>query len=156
MDPLLHQHVSFWWALGLGLMLMTGELLVPATVFLWTGVACLGVAIPLAIFPDFEMVWALLLWFALSVAAVLAARLYHRNHSGAQDQLRPDGPPNRYGSDFVGMTATLNSDSHEGQARVDLKGANWGVKLPAGDLKAGARVKITAVDGIYLVASPVE
>jgi membrane protein implicated in regulation of membrane protease activity len=156
MDPILQQHVSAWWALGLGLVLMTGELLVPATVFLWTGVACVGVAVPLALFPDFELVWALLLWVALSAAAVLAVRLYHRGHSGAQDQLRPQGPPNRYGSDFIGMSSSLNADSRDGMARVDLKGANWGVKLPGGDLKAGAKVRITAVEGIYLVAEPME
>lgn len=155
MDPL-QQPVSAWWALGLGLVLMTGELLIPATVFLWTGVACLAVAGLLAIFPGLTLAWALLAWFALAMAAVLAALRYHRGHPFAGDRLRPSGTPNRYGAEFVGMTATLNADSHEGMARVDLKGANWGVKLPAGDLKAGAKVRVTAVDGIFLVAEAVQ
>ncbi|HXB98350.1 MAG TPA: NfeD family protein [bacterium] len=155
MDPL-STPVSFWWAVGLGLLLMTGELLVPATVFLWTGVACLLVALPLALIPDFTLLSALLVWMVLSVALVVAAKLYNKGHLASGDRYKAEVPPNRYGNEFVGMTTTLKKDSSEGQARVDLKGANWGVKLPKGDLKAGAKIKITAVDGIYLVGEPVD
>lgn len=155
MDPL-DANISFWWAIGLGLVLMTGELLVPATVFLWTGVAALGVALPLALIPGFTLLSALLLWLALSVALVVAAKLYNKGHLASGGQYKSEAAPNRYGSDFVGMTTTLKKDSSEGQTRVDLKGANWGLKLPKGDLKAGQQVKITAVDGIYLVGEPVD
>jgi membrane protein implicated in regulation of membrane protease activity len=155
MDPL-SAPVSFWWAVGLGLLLMTGELLVPATVFLWTGVACLLVALPLALIPDFTLLSALLVWLVLSVALVVAAKLYNKGHLASGGQYKSEAAPNRYGSDFVGMTTTLKKDSSEGQTRVDLKGANWGLRLPKGDLKAGAKVKITAVDGIYLVGEPVD
>ena len=155
MDPL-SAHPGFWWAVGLGLLLMTGELLVPATVFLWTGVAALGVALPLALLPDFSLLFALLLWLALSVALVVAAKLYNKGHLATGGSFKADAPPNRYGQEFIGMTATLKKDSSEGQTRVDLKGANWGVKLPQGDLKAGQQIKITAVDGIYLVGEPID
>jgi membrane protein implicated in regulation of membrane protease activity len=155
MDPL-SAHVSFWWAVGLGLLLMTGELLVPATVFLWTGIACLGAAVPLALIPDFSLLSALLLWLALSVAAVVAVKLYNRGHLASGDQYKAASAPNRYGSDFVGMTTTLRKDSTEGQTRVDLKGANWGVKLPKGDLSAGRKIRIVAVEGIFLVGEPID
>ena len=155
MDPL-DATISFWWAIGLGLLLMTGELLVPATVFLWTGVAALGVALPLALVPDFSLLSALLLWLALSVALVVAAKLYNKGHLASGGRYKAETPPNRYGQEFIGMTTTLKKDSSEGQIRVDLKGANWGVKLPKGDLKAGQQVKITAVDGIYLIGEPID
>ena len=155
MDPL-GANISFWWAVGLGLILMTGELLVPATVFLWTGVAALGVALPLALDPGFSLLSALLLWLALSVALVVAAKLYNKGHLASGGRYKAETPPNRYGQEFIGMTTTLKKDSSEGQTRVDLKGANWGLKLPQGDLKAGQQVKITAVDGIYLIGEPVD
>ncbi len=153
MDPFA-AHVSFWWALALGVALMTGELVVPALVFLWTGVSCLLTGAVMLLAPGLPAGWALVLWAALSVTTVLAARALNRRHSDRGPA--PTLPPNRYGGEFIGMTASLAQDSADGQTRLTLKGANWGVKLPGGDLKAGARVRITAVEGIYLVAEPLE
>jgi membrane protein implicated in regulation of membrane protease activity len=150
MDPLF-VHVSFWWPLCLGIVLMTGEILIPATVFLWTGISCVLVALVLLVFPDFPLIGALGLWFALSMVTVVVAKIT-QGHRLTGERVEADSAPNRYGTEFVGMTTTLSSDSEEGHVRVNLKGSNWGVKLPGGDLKAGTRIKITAVDGIYLVA----
>ena len=66
MEPL-YEHVSFWWAVCLGLLLMTGEMFAPTTLFLWTGVSCLLVAIPLGLLPDFNILESVFLWAALSV-----------------------------------------------------------------------------------------
>ncbi len=147
--------VPFWWGLALGLLLMAGELLVPATVFLWTGISCLAVSLVLLVFPGTPMVVALPVWAVLSVVAVLLARRTLKRGQG-QDTLKPGVPPNQYGADFIGAVATLSADSKGGVTRVDLHGANWGLRLPKGDLKAGARVRIKAVEGIYLVGEPLE
>jgi membrane protein implicated in regulation of membrane protease activity len=146
--------VPFWWPLGLGLLLMMGELLVPATVFLWTGISCVLTGLALALAPGLPLYAALLLWIALSVAAILTAKHLHHRQVGL-NRVEPSMAPNQYGSEFVGMTASLGADSEHGLTRLNLSGASWGVKLPGGDLKAGDRVRITAVDGIYLVAEPV-
>jgi membrane protein implicated in regulation of membrane protease activity len=151
MEPLF-EHVSFWWAIGIGLLLMTGELFAPSTVFLWTGASCLLVALPLGLFPDFPLIGAIGLWMVLAVLSVVLARRYHFGHPASGEQVAPVLPPNRYGGEFIGLTATLTADSENGQTRTSLRGANWGIKLPHGDLKAGDKVRITAVDGIYLVA----
>jgi membrane protein implicated in regulation of membrane protease activity len=50
------------------------------------------------------------------------------------------------------MTAVLKEASQGGHARVNLRGASWGVKLPGGDLEAGTEIRITGVENIYLVA----
>jgi membrane protein implicated in regulation of membrane protease activity len=144
-------HVSFWWAVGLGLLMMTGEIFAPSTLFLWAGGSCVLVAIPLGLFPDFNLLSAVGLWMLLSVVSILLAKRYHIGHPGSGDQVEPVLPPNRYGGEFVGLSVTLTSDSENGQTRASLRGANWGIKLPGGDLKAGDKVRITAVEGIYLV-----
>jgi membrane protein implicated in regulation of membrane protease activity len=154
MEPLF-EHVSFWWAVGIGLLLMTGEMFAPSTLFLWTGGSCLLVAIPLGLFPGFNLLSALGLWLFLSIASILAARRYHVGHPASGDQVAPVLPPNRYGGEFVGLTTVLGADSENGQTRASLRGANWGIKLPGGDLKAGDKVRITAVEGIYLVGEKV-
>jgi membrane protein implicated in regulation of membrane protease activity len=155
MEPLFVP-VSFWWALGLGLLLMSGEFFVPSTVFLWTGASCVLVAIPMALLPAFPLIAALGLWALLSLASVLAVRRYHRGHPFSGERVEPALAPNRYGTEFIGMSATLKQDSQDSETRVSLKGANWGVKLKGGDLKAGARIRITALDGIFLVAEPLD
>ena len=155
MEPL-YQHVSPWIALCLGLILMTGELLVPATVFLWTGVSCVLVAVPLWLMPEFNLLESIILWVVLSVLAVLLVRRYHVGHPAAGEQIPLSTPPNQYGVEFVGQTAVLAADSQNRETRVNIRGASWGLKLPEGDLKAGTAVRISAVEGIYLVGVPVE
>jgi membrane protein implicated in regulation of membrane protease activity len=153
MDP-----VSFWWALGLGLLLMTGELFAPSTVFLWTGASGMLVALPMALFPTLPLIADLGLWLLFSLATVLAARHYHLGHplSGDRVGLSATLAPNNYGTEFIGMSAVLTRDSQGSETRVSLQGANWGVKLKGGDLKAGARIRITGLDGIFLVAEPLD
>jgi membrane protein implicated in regulation of membrane protease activity len=148
---LFYSHVNFWWVLAAGALLMTGELLVPVTVFLWTGISAVALAIILLIVPDMPLIALLGLWILLSFATVLLVRRYHRGHPAAGAQEALGHRPNQYGGDFIGMTTTLTSDSEEGQVRVNLGGGNWGVKLPDGDLKAGSKIRITAVDGIFLI-----
>jgi membrane protein implicated in regulation of membrane protease activity len=152
---LLYSHPSFWWPLALGALLMALELFVPATVFLWTGISCVMVSLVLGLFPELPLVGLLGLWIVLSFATVAMARRYHRGHPAAGAQHTPAQGPNRYGGEFIGMTTTLGADSVEGQVRVTLGGGNWGVKLPGGDLKAGSKIRITAVDGIFLVGEAV-
>ncbi|HTB23399.1 MAG TPA: NfeD family protein [bacterium] len=153
MDP-----VSFWWPLGLGLLLMTGELFAPSTVFLWTGAAGVLVALPMVLWPSLPLVADLGLWLLFSLAAVLAARRYHRGHplSGERVGLSPSASPNRYGTEFIGMSTVLKADSQGGETRVSLQGASWGVKLKGGDLKAGSRIRVVGLDGIFLVAEPAD
>jgi hypothetical protein len=142
--------------LGIGLGLMTGELFVPVTVFLWTGIAAVLVAVPDFLWPDLPLIAVLGLWALLSLVSVLAVRVYHRGHPLSGERLEPAGGPNRYGSEFIGMTATLHRDSENLETRVNLKGANWGVKLKGGDLKAGSHIRVVGLDGIFLVAEPLE
>jgi len=153
---LLGEHISFWWAVCIGLLLMAGEVHAPTTVFLWTGISCVLVAVPLALLPDFSILQALIAWVLLSAATVLVARRYHVGHPGSGDQIPAGVRPNQYGVEFVGLVTVLRADSANGETRVDIRGANWGLKLPGGDLKAGTAVRIKAVEGIYLVAEPSE
>ena len=155
MEPL-YQQVSFWWALGLGLVLMTLELFLPTTLFLWTGLSCVVVAIPMAFVPGFTLLQALSLWVLLSVLVVLLAKKVFSRHPDSGERMAAAGPPNQYGREFVGQTAVLVEDTENRQTRVNFRGANWGVKVPGGDLKAGTRIRVTAVEGIYLIAESQE
>jgi membrane protein implicated in regulation of membrane protease activity len=151
MDGLLYSHINFWWGIALGLLLMVLELAVPATVFLWTGLSCVVVSALLAVFPDQPLILALGFWAVLSFFSVFLARFLTKHREVTAADIDPNSRPNQYGTSFIGMTTTLKADSSHGSARINIGGSHWGVKLPGGDLKAGTTIKITAVDGIYLV-----
>jgi membrane protein implicated in regulation of membrane protease activity len=151
MEDLLYSHINFWWCIAVGLLLMAAELAVPATVFLWTGLSLVVVAAVLAAFPEQPLILAVGLWALLSFFSVILARTLAKHRERVPEDIDPSTRPNQYGTTFIGTTTTLKKDSDHGSARIVIGGSHWGVKLPGGDLKAGTKIKITAVDGIYLV-----
>jgi membrane protein implicated in regulation of membrane protease activity len=154
MDAVAH-NPAFWIALALGLVLMVAELFVPATVFLWTGISALAVAILFVAFPNLSLLAAIVLWVVLSFVTVLVARHRFKSRGTLGERTAPKIAPNQYGSEFVGQTTVLKADSENGETRVNLNGASWGVRLPKGDLKAGTKIRITGIDNIMLIAEPV-
>jgi len=154
MDAIAH-NPAFWVALALGLALMVAELFVPATVFLWTGISALVVALLFVAFPNLSILAAVVSWVVLSFVTVFLARSRFKSRGSLGERTAPKTAPNQYGSEFIGQTTVLKTDSENGETRINLNGASWGVRLPQGDLKAGAKIRITGVDNIMLIAEPV-
>jgi inner membrane protein len=138
----------------LGLVLAAGELFVPASVFLWSGISLVLTALLWWLAPAFSIGAVIVIWVVLSVVTVLSARwIIKRTGTGGDRYVSPDAP-NEYAAQFVGRRVHLKEDSANGQARININGADWGVKLPGGDLKAGTEIRITGADGIYLIGEP--
>ena len=137
----------------LGLVLAAGELFVPATVFLWSGISLILTSLLWWLVPTLSLFEVLAIFVLLSIVTVLAARwAVKRTGSGGDRVVSPD-MPNEYAAQFVGRRATLTTDSAHGLVRININGAEWGVKLPGGDLKAGTEIQITGSEGIYLIGS---
>ncbi|MGH8372605.1 MAG: NfeD family protein [Gammaproteobacteria bacterium] len=138
----------------LGLILAAGELFVPASVFLWAGISLVLTALLWWLAPTLSIIAIVVIWVILSVITVLSARwIIKRTGTGGDRVVSPD-TPNEYAAQFVGRRVNLKEDSANGNARININGAEWGVKLPGGDLKAGTEIRITGADGIYLIGEP--
>jgi inner membrane protein len=138
----------------LGLVLAAGELFVPATVFLWSGISLILTSLLWWLVPTLSITEVIATFALLSIVTVFTARwAVKRTGSGGDRVVSPD-VPNEYAAQFVGRRATLPADSAHGMVRININGSEWGVKLPDGDLQAGTEIQITGSEGIYLIAGP--
>lgn len=142
------QSITYWYWLAFGLFLIIVELLAPGVFFLWLGVAAVATGLALAAFPT--MVWeAQFIAFALlSVVSVLVGRRVVFAREAATDH----PTLNRRGDHLVGQIFRLAEATVEGQGRLHVGDSMWAVSVaPQGvDLAAGARVRVTGVDGATL------
>ena len=131
-----------WWILGV--VLAAIEILAPGMVFLWLGTSAIVVGLVLAAFPgmDWRVQW--FLFAVLSVASVIAARVWLRRHP-----LVSDHPTlNRRGEAMIGRVLVLSDPIQGGRGRVRIGDSTWGVEGP--DLPAGTRIRIASADGAVL------
>jgi inner membrane protein len=87
-------------------------------------------------------------WFALFAAAVFALYFW-REHRIQQRDLESSTAPHRVGERYIGQVLTLPDGIREGEGRTKLGGRRWRLRGP--DLPAGAKVRVTGVDGSVLI-----
>jgi len=87
-------------------------------------------------------------WFALFAATVFALYFW-REYRIQQRDLQSSTAPHRIGERYIGQVLTLTRGIHEGEGRAKLGGRRWSLRGP--DLPAGARVRVTGVDGSILI-----
>ena len=87
-------------------------------------------------------------WFALFAATVFALYFW-REHRIQQRDLQSASAPHRVGERYIGQMLTLASGISEGAGRAKLGGRRWSLRGP--DLPAGAKVRVTGVDGSILI-----
>ena len=132
----------FWW--GVALALFALEALLPGTFMLWLGFAGVGTALVALLVPMTGAAqW--MLFAILSLISVAIGWQYKQRHgASASDQPLL----NRRGAQLVGQVFPLESAIVDGRGRVKIGDAFWSVHGP--DLPSGARVRVTAVDGMSL------
>jgi len=136
--------VQFWhWGI-LAILLVVIEMLVPGTYLMWLGIAAGIVAIVLLPFPDLGWQVQLALFAVLSVAAVVASRLWLRRHPIETEQ----PALNRRGEQYVGRTFTLTEPIENGEGKLRVDDTIW--KIRGDDIEAGVRIRITGADGTIL------
>ena len=136
--------LAYWDWLIAGLVLVILEIFAPGAVFLWLGIAA-GVVGSVVIFiPNLDWKLQFALFAVLSVVSIVASRRYLKRRP-----LETDHPNlNRRGSRYVGQDLILDVALSGGRGHLKVDDTIWRVEGP--DLPAGAKVRVTAVDGATL------
>lgn len=134
---------------GLGLLLMAAELLLPGAFLVWLGAAAVGTGILVLLFAPglVATILAFLLLLALGVGLSLR---FLRPRAAAR---HPDpGGLNTPASGLLGRTAVVVSVSGDG-GRVRLGDSDWPAEW-SGEAAPGDRVTVTGVRGMTLQVRP--
>jgi membrane protein implicated in regulation of membrane protease activity len=89
-----------------------------------------------------------MVWFAL-FAATIFGLYFWREYRIQQRDLESATAPHRVGERYIGQVLTLSDGIREGEGRMQLNGRRWRLRGP--DLAAGAKVRVTGVDGAVLI-----
>ena len=137
-----------WWLLGVAL--LTLEMFAPGVFFLWMGLAA-GVVGALVLFePGMFWHWQVLIFAVLSVALIVAGRLWLKRHPIESDQPNL----NRRGEQYVRRVFTLSEAIVNGEGKVQVDDSTWKVQGP--DCPVGTQVRVSGVDGVILIVEPVD
>lgn len=136
--------VSFWHWWALGLLLVVIEMVAPGTHFVWMGGAAFAIGGLLLLWPSAPLEIQILLFAVLSVAAIVAWRLYSRRRPAQTDQ----PALNRRGAQYLGQTFVLSEPITNGSGRIRIGDTTWKASGP--DAAAGAAVRVVGVDGVVL------
>jgi len=137
--------LQFWHWLILGLVLLILEVFAPTVFFMWLAIAAGIVGVALALFPDMGWQIQLVLFSVLSVVSVAAGRSWFSRHP-----IKTDQPTlNRRGEQYIGRVFTLDEPIVNGAGKIRVDDTTW--KIRGGDCSAGARVRVTGVDGTLLL-----
>lgn len=137
---------AYWNWLLVGLVLVIVEALAPGTFFLWLGIAALGVAGVLVVFPELDWRFQWTLFPLLSMGTIGAWWLISRRHD--QGANAAGLLLNRRGLQYVGRVFTLDKPIVNGQGRLRVDDSSW--KIQGQDCPAATRVRVIGVDGIVL------
>ena len=134
-----------WWIIAAVLGIV--EALVPGAVAIWFAAAALVVGALLVIFP---IPWQiqLVLFGALSIAALAAWRSYKSTHPETSDQPNL----NQRSAQYIGQVVVLSEPIMQGYGKAYVGDGAWKVRGP--DLPAGAKVRVSAVEGALLIVEP--
>lgn len=132
-----------WWIAGVALVAV--EILLPGTFFLWLGVSAGVTGLVLLLLPELGWQYQVLLFSVLAVGSIYVGRKVWR--PGAEPSDEP--ALNRRAQQYVGRVVTIETAITGGRGKARVGDNLW---LVAGeDLPAGAKVRVTGVDGTVLV-----
>ncbi len=136
-----------WNWVAIGLVLLVMEIALPGVFLLWFGMAAIVVGALSIMFHNAAFwPWEAQIVIFLILSLVMA---YFGKRMMDKGDVTDEPLLNKRSEQLIGRTATLGEPIREGYGRIRLDDSQWRVKGP--DLPAGARVKISAVDGGELV-----
>ena len=136
--------LAYWdWFIA-GLVLVILEIFAPGAVFLWLGIAAGVVGAVVFFAPYLDWKFQFTLFAVLSVVSIVVSRRYLKRRP-----LETNHPNlNRRGAQYVGRDLILDAALSGGRGRLRVDDTTWRVEGP--DLPAGAKVRVTAVNGATL------
>ena len=132
----------YWWVAAAVLVVL--EIFAPGVIFIWLAIAAGIVGVISLAVPSLDWRIAALIFAVLSVAAIVAYRIYLRRRPTATE----DTTLNRRGEQYVGRVFTLVDAIEAGSGRIKVGDSTW--RVEGDDLPAGKRVKVIEVDGVVL------
>jgi len=136
----------YWWALAA--VLLVFEMLLPGVVFLFLAIGAAAAGFALLVVSDLSLEFQLVLFAVVAVASAVGLRPTLRR---IQNQTAATNL-NARGQSLVGKTFVLDQPILAGRGRVTLGDGSWIVTGP--DMIAGAKVRVTSVDGTELKVEP--
>jgi membrane protein implicated in regulation of membrane protease activity len=137
----------YWWALAAVLLIF--EMMLPGVVFLFLALGAAAAGLCLLVVADLSLEWQLVVFAVVAVVSAIGLRRTLRRlqaHDATPNTI------NARGDSLVGRTIVLDAPILNGRARVVLGDGSWTVTGP--DMAAGARVRVTAVNGTELAVVP--
>jgi len=142
--------VGPWHWILLAIALIILEALTPTAFFLWLAVAAGIVGLLLLALPDLGWQPQLVLFGVLSVLSLVLGRGYLRRHP-----ITTDTPTlNRRGHQYIGRIFTLEQPIVNGTGKLRVDDTTW--KIGGSDCVEGVKVRVTGVDGVVLLVTPVD
>ena len=137
----------YWWALAA--LLLVFEIMLPGIVFLFLALGAAAAGLFLLVVADLSLEWQLAVFAVVAVASAVGLRPTLRR---LQSRDTAPNTINARGDSLVGRTIVLDQPILNGRGRVVLGDGSWTVTGP--DMAAGARVRVTAVNGTELAVVP--
>lgn len=136
----------YWWVLAAALFVL--EMTLPGVVFLFLAIGAIASGLLLVLASSASLEAQLAVFAVVSVASAVALRPLLKRWQGraAASTL------NARGDALVGHTFMLDSPILGGRGRAKLGDGSWTVTGP--DMVAGAKVRVTAVNGTELAVEP--
>jgi membrane protein implicated in regulation of membrane protease activity len=140
--------LQWWHWMVLSVVLAAAETFMPGAFAIWFAASAAVIGLLLIVIP---IPWQIqLIGFAvLGMVALLLYRRYLKNHpeTGEQPNL------NQRGMGYIGSELVLIEPIEQGSGKAKLGDGVWKVTGP--ELPAGARVRVTGVNGTVLIVNPV-
>ena len=140
--------IDYWHWLIVAVALVVLEIFSPGVFFLWLGVAAAVVGGVLWFMPELSWQTQFVLFAVFSVVSIGVARIFLIRRPIATDE----PTLNRRGEQYVGRTLVLSEAIENGVGRVRVDDTLW--RVAGKDSPAGARVRVTDVDGTVLIVEP--
>jgi inner membrane protein len=140
--------LEWWHWMVLAVLLAAAEAFLPGAVAIWFAAAAAVIGLLML---ALDIPWQLqLIGFAvLGVVAMLMYRSYARKHPENVEQPNL----NQRGQQYVGSELVLIEPIEQGSGKAKIGDGVWKVSGP--ELPAGARVRVTGVNGTILTVIPV-
>ena len=137
----------YWWALAA--VLLVFEVLLPGVVFLFLAVGALAAGAVMLAVPALSLELQLVIFAVVSVVAAFGLRPTLRR----LQQSRVGEPAmNARGESLIGKIVVLDAPILNGRGRIKLGDGSWSLTGP--DMVAGAKVRVSGVDGNELKVEP--
>ncbi len=130
---------SFWHWLILAGVLITLEIAIPVTYFLWMGIAAVLVGAITWLLGGLDLTWQLFLFVTFSLTSVILWKLYYKHYPQTTDQPLLNERTQQY----VGRVFTLKQPIVDGFGKIKVDDSNW--KITGPDCASGTKVRVIGV-----------